>query len=70
MSREKLIILSQTIRQLNSQYVRRVASATSGNVSGSNTASDFLINPPLASNKVIHFYIFKLFQFLNYFRSK
>lgn len=65
MSRDKLVLLSQTIRQLNNQYVRRVSSATSGNTSGSTSAPDFTINPPLASNKVIFFKIIFLNLFLD-----
>lgn len=53
MSRDKQTLLSLTIRQLNQQYTRRVASNSTNNTSVENSA-----NPILASHKVILICIF------------
>uniref|UniRef100_A0A915EF78 E3 ubiquitin-protein ligase UBR5 n=1 Tax=Ditylenchus dipsaci TaxID=166011 RepID=A0A915EF78_9BILA len=49
MSREKSSLFSQTVRQLNQQYIRRIASASS---SSHQTSMETGANPPLASHKV------------------
>lgn len=60
MSRDKQTLLSSTIRQLNHQYVRRSASASTNNT----TSLDSFPNPILASQKVI---FLKIFYFILFF---
>ncbi|KAI1718350.1 HECT-domain (ubiquitin-transferase) domain-containing protein [Ditylenchus destructor] len=50
MSREKNVLLSQTIKQLNQQFIRRTANASSSTAPAPN--SEAITNPPLASHKV------------------
>lgn len=57
MSREKLVLLTQTFRQLNTQFSRRVSASSVSSpaipAGGAGAANEIsATNPPLSSNKV------------------